>query len=212
MAEVAGKPFLHYVIEYLKLQGVTHVILSLGYKHELITNHPLIQNSPLKISTAIEDQPLGTGGGIQLALQQSKQEQVFVVNGDTFFDVPLTGMMQAHLSASAEATLALKPMNNFDRYGSVTLDADQKITAFHEKQFCTAGLINGGVYLLDKGKFFAATKAGVFSFEQDYLQARVPEGVLSGFPSDNYFIDIGIPSDFEKAQHDFSLGLPKAGI
>ena len=207
MAEVAGRPFLFYLLDYLKVQGISRVILSLGYKHELISGHPQLPDCRLELAYAIESEPLGTGGGIRLAMQQARQDQVFVVNGDTFFALNMQAMVQQHERTGAELTLGLKSMRDFDRYGSVEIDEQGLITAFREKQYQAEAFINGGVYLIQRNPFLEHTTEGTFSFEQDYLQQRVPSRRLYGFCSDAYFIDIGIPSDFAKAQTDFARGL-----
>lgn len=211
MATVAGVPFLFHLLNYLKAQGISRVILSLGYKHELITEHPQLQDYTMAFAYAIESEPLGTGGGIRLAMEQAREEQVFVVNGDTLFAVDMQSMYQQHETTGAQVTLGLKAMQDFDRYGSVEIDEQRRITAFREKYYRAEGFINGGVYLIQRSAFLEATKAGTFSFEQDYLQQRVASGSLYGFCSSSYFIDIGIPSDFAKAQIDFAKGLSKEG-
>lgn len=207
MAEVAGRPFLFYLLDYLKVQGISRVILSLGYKHQLISGHPQLQDCGLELAYAIESEPLGTGGGIRLAMQEARQDQVFVVNGDTFFALNMQAMYQQHEQTGAELTLGLKSMRDFDRYGSVEIDEQGLITAFREKQYQAEAFINGGVYLIQRNAFLEHTSEGAFSFEQDYLQQQIPSRNLFGFCSDAYFIDIGIPSDFAKAQTDFARGL-----
>jgi D-glycero-alpha-D-manno-heptose 1-phosphate guanylyltransferase len=111
--------------------------------------------------------------------------------------------MKFHKSANASATLALKEMNNFDRYGIVETGNNGVITAFREKQFREWGLINGGVYLLNRERFLAKNLPEKFSFEKDYLERFVSENQYYGYKSDGYFIDIGIPEDFSRAQEDF---------
>lgn len=211
MAMVAGKPFLFHLLDYLLSQGVTRVILSLGYKHELVTQHPDLNTFPLELDFVVEDEPLGTGGGIRLAMTRARTRNVFVANGDTLFRADLQALYQAHVSTAASVTLALKSMREFDRYGTVEIDSDRKITAFREKRYCAEGLINGGVYLIDKSAFLAQTGEGAFSFETDYLQPHVSDGTLYGCSCEQYFIDIGIPSDYEKAQLDFATGFSNEG-
>ncbi|MGC4079340.1 MAG: nucleotidyltransferase family protein [Rubrivivax sp.] len=207
MAEVAGKPFLFYLLDYLVTQKCTRVILSLGYMHEVITGHPGLKTFPLIIDFVIEEQPLGTGGGIRLAMNEAREANVAVINGDTMFQVDFAEMLRLHETRHADVTLALKPMEDFDRYGAVTIDDQQLITAFHEKAFRASGLINGGVYIIKRTSFLAKTKDEIFSFEKEYLEPAVPLRRLAGYRADTYFIDIGIPSDFEKAQRDFSSGI-----
>jgi D-glycero-alpha-D-manno-heptose 1-phosphate guanylyltransferase len=202
MAPVNGKPFLHYIFTYLQEQGCTRVILSLGYKHEIITMWLKEHSWPFETDQVIEYEPLGTGGGIQLAMKEANEGNVIVLNGDTMFRVDLNDMMAFQNYMNADASIALKEMKNFDRYGVVKMDNAHMITSFEEKQHRTEGLINGGVYILNKGAFLNKGLPGRFSFEKDYLETYVEEGKLYGYRSDSYFIDIGIPQDYEQAQED----------
>jgi D-glycero-alpha-D-manno-heptose 1-phosphate guanylyltransferase len=96
MAPVAGKPFLHYVIQYLQQQGITKFIFSLGYKHELIEAYLQEKHPTLLATFAVEKEPLGTGGAIKLACSFATQKNVLVVNGDTFFEVDVKDMFNIH--------------------------------------------------------------------------------------------------------------------
>ena len=109
-------------------------------------------------------------------------------------------MNEQHLAKNATATLALKPMQNFDRYGAVECDEDSRITSFLEKQFCEQGAINGGVYLLQTNLFERLNLPDQFSMEEGFFNAYCSEKSFYGFVSDGYFIDIGIPEDYQKAQ------------
>jgi D-glycero-alpha-D-manno-heptose 1-phosphate guanylyltransferase len=200
LAPVAGRPFLSYLLFYLKRQHVDHVVLSLGYKHEWVEEWLSHESFDFKITTVVEQQPLGTGGGIRLALQKTTEASVFVVNGDTFFPVSFSSMLQWHRQRNVKATIALKKMEHFDRYGTVSVDQDGIITAFHEKQFCESGWINGGVYLLQHHILDSFPEQ--FSFEQSFLSVEVAHRTLGGYVEDTYFIDIGIPDDYERANQE----------
>lgn len=204
MAPVAGRPFLSHVIDVLRMQGVHRFVFSLGYKADIIEQYLKEHYPTLDYTVVIEDEPLGTGGGIRLALQKTREESVLIVNGDTLFKIDLADLFAQHNRKMAECTLVLKPMQNFDRYGVVQVDAEQKVLSFQEKRHYEEGLINGGVYLLNREKFFRRSFAQKFSFEKDYLEAFCSEGVFYGAVQDGYFIDIGIPTDFEKAQSDLA--------
>lgn len=203
MAEVNGQPFLHYVFDYLEVQGCTRVILSLGYLHDVITAWLTTQTRPFEITYVIEQEPLGTGGGIQLAIKAAQTENVVVLNGDTMFFIKLSEVMQFHLQQNAAATLALKEMHQFDRYGAVRIDAAQHILSFEEKKYQDKGLINGGIYMINKHALLQKQLPEKFSFEKDYLEAFVQEQHFYGLRCDAYFIDIGIPEDYQQAQEDF---------
>jgi D-glycero-alpha-D-manno-heptose 1-phosphate guanylyltransferase len=208
MAPVAGKPFLDYLLTTLETAGFRHLILSLGYKHEAVEEWIAGRSSPLKISIVIENEPLGTGGAVKLALSQATQKSVFVLNGDTFLGLDYRKMWSFHEKTTAIATLALKEMVDFDRYGVVEIDANFRIVRFREKQYCKQGYINGGVYLVDRNTFNGFPEK--FSLEKDFFETNVESGQLSAFATKGYFIDIGIPEDYNRAQSDFADGKQNA--
>ncbi len=206
MAPVGGKPFLHYVISYFQKQGIERFIFSLGHKHEIIEAYlnkefP-VANSPFTFQLSIEQEPLGTGGAIKLACKKATEKLAIIINGDTFFKINISQLSSFRDQHNADCTLCLKPMINFDRYGVVELDNDNLITNFHEKKFYASGLINGGVYALNTGKFLDEDLPEIFSFEKDYLERFSSQRKLFGLIQDEYFIDIGIPEDYERAQRE----------
>jgi D-glycero-alpha-D-manno-heptose 1-phosphate guanylyltransferase len=203
MAEVNGKPFLHYIFQYLIAQQCTRVVLSLGYRHEIVTDWLRTETLPFEVDYVIEQEPLGTGGGIQLAMRKARSSEVVVLNGDTMFSVDLKELFAYHCTRHAATTLALKEMFNFDRYGVVNTDDNGCITSFEEKQAREQGLINGGVYIISKKAFLNKHLPNKFSFEKEYLEAYVKEKKFFGYRDNAYFIDIGIPQDYQQAQEDF---------
>ena len=143
MAPVAGEPFLYYLLKTLEAAGFKHVILSLGYKHEIIEDWIKKIQTSLQISTIIEQEPLGTGGAVKLALTIARQSEVFIFNGDTFLGLDYAAMLTLHKQSAAQATLGLKEMHDFDRYGVVELDKrTNQIVGFKEKRHCVSGLID----------------------------------------------------------------------
>ncbi|MDR3059648.1 MAG: nucleotidyltransferase family protein [Prevotella sp.] len=203
MAEVAGKPFLSYLFDYLQKNDFDHVILALGYKSEIVLQWLEGVIYPFSVSYVIEEDPLGTGGAIKLAFGKVQGDKSFVFNGDTFFEIDTDNLLEFHKKKNAVISLALKPMLDFDRYGSVDLDEEQRIIRFNEKQHCKKGLINGGVYIINKDLFTRLDLPEKFSFEKDILEAHLLDILVYGCQQDRYFIDIGIPSDFEKANQEF---------
>ena len=202
MAPVAGQPFLSYVINTLRMQGIRHFIFSLGYKSDAIIDYLKTDYPHLDYSVVIEDEPLGTGGAIRLALSHAQTSHVLVANGDTLFRVQLKDMEAVHAKHGAECTLALKPMQNFDRYGVVETDANGRVLSFKEKQYYASGKINGGIYLIDRARFLQRSFPEKFSFEKDYLEKYCDEGKFYASGQDAYFIDIGIPEDYARAQQE----------
>jgi D-glycero-alpha-D-manno-heptose 1-phosphate guanylyltransferase len=108
LAPVNGKPFLSFVLDYLQKNGIETVVLSVGYKAELIQQEFGENYKGLKLIYAIESSPLGTGGAMKLALEKNKAEMLFILNGDTFFDIDLKELENFHLQNKSTCTLALK--------------------------------------------------------------------------------------------------------
>ncbi|MBL7739468.1 MAG: HAD-IIIA family hydrolase [Chitinophagaceae bacterium] len=204
MAPVAGRPFLFYVINYLRSQGIEKFIFSLGYKHEVIEEYLAAQFATLRYSCVIEDEPMGTGGAIFLACKNATEKNVLIANGDTIFKMDGDRLFPFHIQQGSHCTLSLKPMKDFDRYGVVETDENNIIRSFKEKQFYTKGLINGGIYILDVQSFLSEYFPPKFSFEKDYLEKWHAQRKFYGLADDGYFIDIGIPEDYNRAQTELS--------
>jgi len=204
MAPVKGKPFLYYLLAALSQYRIQKVVLSVGYKRECIMDWVQEHGGefPFEIDFAVEETPLGTGGGIRLAMEKCTSVAVCIMNGDTFFDVDLVQLKEAHKLSGKLLTMAVKHLKDFDRYGTVSFDKNGVVTGFNEKRYCEDGFINGGVYMVsDRNLLKAMPKK--FSFETEFLQPKAASGLVFGFVSDGYFIDIGIPEDYAKANEDF---------
>lgn len=203
MAPVHGTPFISFVIDYLKKEGIENFIFSLGYKSEAIISYADAAYKELHIKYVIETKQLGTGGAIKAACKETADENVIVVNGDTLFTIDISRLSQFHAANTADCTIALKEMLDFDRYGAVELNSDNSIKAFKEKQFCIKGTINGGMYALTVSNILTDDCPEVFSFEKDWLEKNTGIKKLYGIVNDRYFIDIGIPADYQRFQDDY---------
>jgi len=207
MAPVAGKPFLWYLLKYLTRFDVSRVVLSVGYLREVIFKwiDEVKDEFPFEFDYAIEEEPLGTGGGIRLAMSHIKGPAAAVLNGDTFFDVDLNLLLSSHINKPwAKISVALKPLNDFDRYGTVAIDDNGRVLFFNEKKPCIEGLINGGVYFLDNDDSLYEGLPKHFSFETEVLQKQCGDlGCIYGLIQDTFFIDIGIPEDYKYSQQVF---------
>ncbi|BAV06263.1 D-glycero-alpha-D-manno-heptose 1-phosphate guanylyltransferase [Filimonas lacunae] len=204
MAPVNGKPFLQYVITSLQQQGIEHFVFALGYKHDYFLSF-LQQALPQgNYSISTEDEPLGTGGAIKHACRLVKSNTVLVTNGDTLFKGNVAQLSQFHQQQQAACTLLLKPMQQFDRFGVVETDVQGRITSFKEKQYYEQGFINAGMFALNIPAFVQEALPQKFSFEKDYLEALYQQRVMCGLVQDAYFIDIGIPEDYERVQTELA--------
>ncbi|HRO45839.1 nucleotidyltransferase family protein [Agriterribacter sp.] len=199
MAPVNGVPFIDYVIAHFREQGIRNFIFALGYKSEVFESYLQTVLPADSYRLSIEKEPLGTGGAIRLACSKAVEKDVLVVNGDTLFRIKVQDIAAVHYQQKAHCTLALKPMKAFSRYGMVELNKDLSVHRFKEKQYFAEGLINGGVYALHVPAFMSRQLSVKFSFEKDYLERFYTEGTIFGVAEDAYFIDIGIPEDYERA-------------
>lgn len=202
LAPVAGRSFLEYLLVCYRKQGVKRFIFALGYKSEKIESFVREALFPSEYAFSIEAEPLGTGGAIYQACRQVSGSDAIVLNADTFFGLKLDELSTIHLNKKADCTLALKPMERVDRYGRVELNDQQQVIGFSEKKYMKSGLINGGVYALNVKNFLNKSFPETFSFEKDYLENEYSTGKIYGMISDAYFIDIGIPEDYQQAQKE----------
>ena len=198
MALIGDRPFLTYIFDHLLKFRVEKAVIGAGYKYENILAYFGSSYNGLSLEYSIENKPLGTGGAILKATKSISSKYCYVLNGDTFFNVDLSSFEGSFNKNLPVLTVALKPMVGFDRYGSVTTEGE-RIISFNEKRYCENGLINGGVYILDKQWIYSNAPGKIFSFEKDLLEKCVSKDLISYFLSDTYFIDIGIPEDYLRA-------------
>jgi D-glycero-alpha-D-manno-heptose 1-phosphate guanylyltransferase len=203
MAPVAGKPFLEYLIIWLQKQSIDDIILCVGYKADIIQSYfDQGDNWSVHLTYSHEASLLGTGGALKLAEGLIHDHDFLVLNGDTFFDVSLGELIRFHQGVGATGTLALAQVENAQRYGAVHVDDTLKITGFAEKEAeQRAGFINGGIYVLTREILDTIPQRQVCSLERDVFPSLVA-GNLYGRPFPGFFIDIGVPADYERIQAD----------
>lgn len=200
MAPVAGRPFLRFIMDQLAGAGFDRVVVADGYRREQIEGFFGSAYRGMAIEYSPEETPLLTGGAVKRALGRCRADWVFVLNGDTWLDVDFAAMETAAADApeNSSAVIAVKRMHDFERYGTVDVDAGGALTAFHEKRPCEEGLINAGVYLLRGDALDGMSEK--FSLESDYFERVVGDGALRAVECAGGFIDIGVPEDYELAQ------------
>jgi D-glycero-alpha-D-manno-heptose 1-phosphate guanylyltransferase len=209
LAPIAGLPFLAYLIEFFLSRGVYEFIFAVGYKKELILDYLKTLPSTIQWQVSVESEPLGTGGAIRKACRLAGYEHSLILNGDSFFALDPARLSIQHGNTGADCTLALKHMTHADRYGLVTLDSESRITSFVEKKAKATGLINGGIYALRVDALLSQSFPEQFSFEKDFLEKEFRGGKIFGQAQDGYFIDIGVPEDYERAQTELPEQIKK---
>ena len=202
MAPINNRPFLEYQMDYWIEQGVVSFILSIGYMKEIIINHfgNSYRNTPIEF--AVEDTPLGTGGGMLLAAQEMTSP-FLVLNGDTFIEVDLSELYKFHNKNNSEWTFSLFRADQPNRYMGMDVDNSGKIQSLKSEIGEIGCLANGGVYLInpsaiDKLNYKRGEKV---SLEEKLLANFISVGGrLYGMECRGKFIDIGIPEDYRRAE------------
>ena len=208
--KVNKKPFLWYIINNLKKNGLTDIILSVGYKKEKIKKYFKDgKKFGINISYSEEDEPLGTGGAIRKAIieqiEHENEDIVFlIINGDTFSNIDYFQMYCFHAKKIITdipiiMTMAIKFKENALRYGKVICDKNNKIIFLEEKETSASGFVNAGCYIVEKEIInFIDDKC---SFEKDVFPKIISKGLYAFSDGANVydeFIDIGIPEDYYK--------------
>jgi D-glycero-alpha-D-manno-heptose 1-phosphate guanylyltransferase len=198
MAPIGGRPLLEILLTRLAQQGFAHVVLSLGYQADLIVKHFGERFHGMSLTPVIEDKPLGTGGAVRLALQHCHEDHVFVFNGDTFVDLEIAAV-EEFWRRYREPMIIAREVPDTARYGHLELHGAH-VVRFAEKGRSGPGLINVGCYVLPWDVLNDFAPDTPFSLEQDFLAPWVRRAPLRVYVSQGYFIDIGIPEDYERAQ------------
>jgi len=202
LAEVAGKPFVAYLLNQLEEADVREAIISTGYLAEVFDEVLGDQHGSLKLRYVHEESPLGTGGAIKWAGQHVNTPLCLVLNGDSYVADHLGNYLDWHQQHEGDASLLLVGVPDASRYGTVQLDELGNVTAFLEKRpEQTAGSINAGIYAM-RTDLFQQIPAGKCCLETDVLPEWIKSYRVKGFVSDSPFIDIGIPEDYRRS-HQF---------
>ena len=204
MAPINGRPFLEYLIDFWFEQGIKHFILSVGYKHEIISSYFGSEYHGATIDYVVEDVPMGTGGGLLASLKYlSNTNPVLLLNGDSFFDISISDLLKHHLTNRAAVTFSLFRTSERGRYMGMQLSDDGRILSLGDKKNQSDVLANGGVYIVDPIAFdgFPAPTKQAISLEGDIFPGLLKsEAGMWGYQSNGLFIDIGVPEDYFRAQ------------
>ena len=202
LAPISGRPFLEHQMDYWMAQGIMRFILSVGFKREQIMQHFGGSYRGCKIGYAEETTPLGTGGGLLMAIRElGSKETCLVLNGDTFFEVDLVALDDFHGARKAELSVALFETGRNNRYMGVQMREDGRIVSFKSRPG-DGQLANGGVYLMNAGLFedLPWRVGDKLSLEEDFFSHLLSAGrKLFGLACPGRFIDIGVPDDYFRA-------------
>ncbi len=203
LLQVAGRPFIFHVLDYLKDQGISNVILATGYLGSHFESVIGTEYKGISIRYSLETSPLGTGGGLMQALSMVKEKSLFMLNGDTLFKADLRALEKKHHEMKASLSLIARAVEDTARYGRLDFQ-DDVLTVIHEKGDTGPGYINGGIYILQKNQWPASFKRKAFSLESEVLPLLIKTNRVSFVVSDAYFIDIGVIEDLERGQAELA--------
>lgn len=198
MALINEKPFLEILLIKLAKSGFKKIILAVSYKYEKIVKHFGNTYQEMNIEYSVEKDPLGTGGAIKLASNQVSNNHFYVFNGDTFLDLDIK-KVEYEWTQTKKPIIIGRKVNNVSRYGKI-IYKKKLATKLIEKGENGAGVINAGCYVLNKKQLDNFVEGEKFSFENDYLVKAIKNKIFNLYVTSKTFIDIGIPSDFIKAQ------------
>ncbi len=195
MAPIAGRPFLEWQLDALGRRGIRHVVLSVGFRREVIEAHFGPRYGDIAIDYARETEPLGTGGAIAAAMRLVRGEAAFVLNGDTFIRAPLRALDDVE---GCRLCMLVARVDEASRFGTVAVEAG-RVRAFLEKGRSGPGLVNGGVYRIDRTLLAEAGLPEKFSFERDFVERAIGRLPVGAVVTDEPFVDIGVPESLAMA-------------
>lgn len=200
LAEVDGRPFLSYQLDYLSRGGVTSVVLCTGIMADQIEDAIGLSYGDMTVRYSREDHPLGTGGALRRALPLADTDPVLVVNGDSLLNVDLRKFRTWAAHRSAAAALMLARVGDISQFGAVDVDDYGFINGFREKGSNSSeeGWINAGIYLLTRAVIATIPEGVPVSIEKEVFPVLAGKGLL-GYKTSGSFIDIGTPESYQRA-------------
>jgi len=202
MLKINEKPFLEYLILQLKRDGITDILICVGHMSEKIIDYfgdGSIFDVKIKYS---KSKIMGTAGELKNAENILKNHDNFIVmNGDSIFDVNINELIEFHEKNNSIASVCLRKIKDVHRYGAVIINDEKMITNFSEKSINGVGLINAGIYVINN-KVFDLIPSGTSSIEKDIFPQIINQDGLFGTLKEGFFIDIGTPDDYKRAQNE----------
>jgi NDP-sugar pyrophosphorylase family protein len=208
MAEVAGRPFLEWLVLLLRAREVRRVVFCTGYMAEAVETYFGDGRAwNMEFAYSRDPVPLGTAGAVRHALPQLRSDRFFVLNGDSYCPVDTKCLEGAHLTKAARATLWCVPVEDCSRYGSVEISLDGAVRAFCEKMPQERpGTVSAGVYMLEREVVSTIPDGRTFSLETDFFPALIGHG-LYAVVRDNPLLDVGTPEAYGTADNFFAVNI-----
>lgn len=204
LLEVAGRPFLTHLLDFVQNAGIEQAVLCTGYKADVVAQTLGTRLGRMALQYSQESVPLGTAGALCLACQHIRSRLVLVFNGDSYCACDLHAIIRAQAERPETGTIAVVQVDDCSRYGRVEFAADGRITNFAEKAAVTGpGWINAGIYLLHTAWLRELSSGEPCSLERDVFVRWLARGLYAhGCPGP--FLDIGTPESYAQAEAFFA--------
>jgi mannose-1-phosphate guanylyltransferase len=212
---LAGRPFITFMLEWLRGHGVDEVIMSCGFLADGV--RAVLGDGEglgLRLHYLEEPRPLGTGGALKFA-EELLEDRFFMLNGDVLTDIDLTDQLRQHERTGARATIALMAVEDPSAYGLVRREPDHSVREFLEKPSpdqIDTNLVNAGAYILERTVLDVMAPAGSrISIEREVFPRLVGEG-LYGYEASGYWLDIGTPERYIQGTYDILDGVVRTAL
>jgi len=203
MAPVKEEPFMFIILETLVNSGIRNIVVSTGYKSSYIKKGIGDFYKGYRIYYSEENTPLGTSGGVSLAMSRFASEHYLVLNGDNYVDYSFDLFYDFYFKRDCDVLILVKKVDDAQRYGTVKFDKNNKVMAFKEKDpNISAAFINCGVYLFRSSIIPLLPKQLPSSLEYDFFPDILDKNFYA-FETNGRYLDIGTPESYEHAQTFF---------
>lgn len=213
MVSIKGKPLLEYQIENLQQNGVTDIILVVGYKAQVIMDYfGDGSNRNIRLSYFVEEHPLGTAGSFPY-LKDYLDEDFYLIYGDLFLNIDLKKMLQFHKQSNALITLFAHPNSHPHDSDLIEIDGEHRVISWYTKNSprndFLPNLVNAGVYVCSPQILEHEETLGKKDFEREYVMNWIERKKVYAYRSSEYVKDIGTPERFKKVENDIEKNLPQ---
>ena len=204
---IQGKPIIEHVIDEAVHNGIKRVILSIGYKSDMIIDHFNRSKYRDIVEYCVEKKALGTGGAVRFAektIMAHDPEDFFIINGDQLMRMPMREQYELHKKENALVTILVRN-HDVEGYGVVLLKGNE-IVQFIEKpkpEEAPTDLINCGLYLLNRKAFDIMPKQEVFSLERDFFTPLAGKKKIYAYHKNDMWLTTDDPKRYENAQRNW---------
>lgn len=206
LAKVNNVPYIYFLLDQIAEAGIKKVVLCTGYLGRLVKSTVGYKYNSLEILYSLEPTPMGTGGALRCSVKHICTNVAIVMNGDSFVECKFDDLFTFHRQHRATATIVLVRVPDVSRYGRVTIDRDNQIVEFSEKKeggISESGLVNAGIYLIDRETICKIPKGVKYSLENEFFPDLVGDRLV-GCKTEGKFIDIGTPESYKRAGSFFN--------